>query len=436
VSTRTNRIRRRALIVFGAIAALIVAIGGLPSFLWATARPLHPDPQDVPSAVQSQPAPQWVAAVNRARQIVRAVLSEQNLPGLSVAVGVGSDIVWAEGFGWADVEAHAPVTPQTRFRMGTASTALTAAAVGVLLEQDRVALDEEIQAYVPQFPKQQWPVTLRQLMGNVSGVGIADTDDWRLSSERCERAADALPVLADSSLLFQPGTQFRPSPRGWVLVSAAVEAAAGRPFLSFMRDQIFEPLDMANTGAEPPQEENPEHLGEDAEDPPPFRAIHDVILEPWRVVAGAQGKSAAAPRTSPAPYYAPQFGPHPVYRYGLRVAGLRNLSCYAGSMAFFSTPSDLVRFELGMRGSRLLRPATVQSLEAFGRTAGGYDGELVGVRGVFDSELPDVTIMSVMTVREPGIVVVTMSNSTSADTSALARTVGDAFTGSLTAAHR
>jgi hypothetical protein len=94
----------------------------------------------------------------------------------------------------------------------------------------------------------------------------------------------------------------------------------------------------------------------------------------------------------------------------------RNLSCYAGSMAFFSTPSDLVRFELGMNGGKLLRPATVQSVEAFGRTAGGYDGELRGAR-----------IMSVVTVRERGIVVAAMSNMTPADTSAVAREVADAF---------
>jgi CubicO group peptidase (beta-lactamase class C family) len=427
VPQRPNRILRRFLLIVGAIAMLILALGGLPSFLWATARPLHPDPQDVPSVVQSQPSPQWIAAVNRARQIVRAVLAEQNLPGLSVAVGAGGDIVWAEGFGWADVETHAPVTPKTRFRMGTASTALTAAGVGVLLEQDRVRFDDEIQAYVPQFPKQQWPVTLRQLMGNVSGVGIADTDDWRLSSERCERAADALPVVADSPLLFQPGTQFRPSPRGWVLVSAAVEAAADRPFLAFMRDQVFQPLGMADTGAESATDENPEHTGEEAEDPPPFKAIHDIVIEPWRVVAGTEAQSDAAGSTRPAPLYVPEFGPSPVYRYALRVAALRNLSCYAGSMAFFSTPSDLVRFELGLRAGRLLRPTTVQSLEAFGRTAGGYDGELVGVRGLFDSELSGVKVMSTTAIRERGIVVVTMSNSTTADTSAVARRVGDAF---------
>jgi len=427
VSTRSNRILRRFVIVLGAIAALIAAVGGLPSFLWLTAKPLHPEPQSVPSSVQSEPSPQWAAAVGRARQIVRAVLSEQNLPGLSMAVGVGADIVWAEGFGWADVETRAPVTPDTRFRMGTASTALTAAAVGVLLEKDRVKLDEEIQAYVPQFPKKPWPVTLRQLMANASGVGIMAADDWRLSSERCERAVDALPVFADSPLLFQPGTQFRQSRRGWVLVSAAIEAAAERPFLSFMRDQVFQPLGMANTGAESPKEENPEHLGEDAEDPPPFRAIHEVILKPWRVVMGTEGESTAGASTTPATYYVPQFGPRPVYRYALHVAGLRNLSCYAGSMAFFSTPSDLVHFELGMNGGRLLKPATVQSLKAFGRTADGYDGELLGVKGIFDSELPGVKVVSVVTVREGGVVVAVMSNITSADTSAVARKVGDAF---------
>ena len=424
---RSNRILRRLVIVLGAIAALIVAIAALPSFLWATAKPLHPEPQNVPSAVQSEPSPQWAAAVGRARQIVRTVVSEQNLPGLSVAVGAGGDIVWAEGFGWADVETRAPVTPETRFRMGTASTALTTAAVGVLLEKDRIRLDEEIQAYLPQFPKKQWPVTLRQLMGNVSGVGIAETNDWRLSRERCERAADALPIVADGPLLFQPGTQFQQSPRGWVLVSAAVEAAAEQPFLAFMRDQVFQPLGMANTGAESPKEENPEHIGEDAEDPPPFRAIHEVIIEPWRVVTRTQGESTAGVSTSPATYYAPQFGPHPVYQYALQVPGLRNLSCYAGAMAFFSTPSDLVRFELGMNGGTLLRPATVQSLEAFGRTAGGYDGELPGVRVIFERELPGIKLVSVVTIRERGIVVAVMSNSTSADTSAVARAVGDAF---------
>ena len=59
------------------------------------------------------------------RQIARAALAEQNLPGVSVAVGVGGDLVWAEGFGWADLENQVQVEPDTQFRIGTASTALT-----------------------------------------------------------------------------------------------------------------------------------------------------------------------------------------------------------------------------------------------------------------------------------------------------------------------
>ena len=82
----------------------------------------------------SAPVPKWADAVEQGRQIVRAGLIEQNLPGLSVAVGAGSEIVWAEGFGWADLEKRAPVAPHMRFRIGTASTALTSAAVGLLLE--------------------------------------------------------------------------------------------------------------------------------------------------------------------------------------------------------------------------------------------------------------------------------------------------------------
>jgi CubicO group peptidase (beta-lactamase class C family) len=423
----SNRTLRRLLVVIAVVAALMVAVGGLPWLLWSTAGPLHPDPQRAPSVAREEPSPQWAAAVSRARQTVRAALSGQNLPGLSVAVGVGGEPVWAEGFGWADVETRAPVTPDTPFRLGTGSTALTAAAVGVLLERGRVALDQEIQAYLPQFPRKAWPVTLRQLMADTSGVGIAATGDWRLSSERCERAADALPAVADGPLLFQPGTQTRLSPRGWVLVSAAVEAAAEWPFLAFMRDQVFEPLGMTHTGAEAAADENPEHVGEDAEDPPPVRAIHEVIVEPWRVIAGRQGEPAAPDSTRPATYYVPEFGPHPVYRYGIRVASLRNLSCYSGAMAFFSTPSDLVRFELAMNGETLLRPATVQSLAAFGRTAAGYDGELVSIKGLLDREMPAVKIVSVLAVHDQGMVVAVMSNSTSADTSTVARQIAEAF---------
>ena len=86
------------------------------------------------------------AADDAVRQLARARLVEQNLPGLSVAVGVRGDIVWAEGFGWADIRERVPGTPETRFRIGTASSVLTSRAAGGLLERGGLTQDEEVRA--------------------------------------------------------------------------------------------------------------------------------------------------------------------------------------------------------------------------------------------------------------------------------------------------
>ena len=318
-------------LIVGAVGLLFAAILGIWTFASATATPLHPNPQEVPSVTRSAPLPKWADAVEQGRQIVRAGLIEQNLPGLSVAVGVGSDIVWAEGFGWADLENRVPVAPEMRFRIGTASTALTSAAVGLLLEQGRLNLDDEIQTYVPAFPKKQWPVTVRQLMGHLAGVRNDGGDEGPLLSARCERPVEALQPFAQRSLLFEPGTQYRYSSYGWILVSAAVEAAADEPFLTFMRKQIYAPLGMDDTRAD----------------------------------------SATEPIPDRATFYFPRFAADP--RYGLHLMRQIDYSCYAGSSAFLSTPSDLVRFATAINSGKLLQPATVQLLQTSQRLASGQE---------------------------------------------------------------
>ena len=365
----------------------------------ATATPLHPNPQDVPSVTRSAPSPKWADAVEQGRQIVRAGLTEQNLPGLSVAVGVGGDIVWAEGFGWADLENQVPVAPDTRFRIGTASTALTSAAVGLLLEKGRLKLDDEIQTYVPEFPEKQWPVTLRQLMGHVAGVRNDGGDEGPLFSEHCERPVEALQYFAESPLLFEPGTQYRYSSYGWILVSAAVEAAADEPFLTFMREQIFEPLGMDDT------------MADSATEPIPDRATS----------------------------YFPRFAADP--RYGPDLMRPIDYSCYAGSSVFLSTPSDLVRFAMAINSGKLLQPATVQLLQTSQRLASGeetgyglgWDLETVTLAGKqtrvvgHDGESLGGMVASFMTFPEHGIVVSVTSNISYADTFGLAVKIAQAF---------
>jgi serine beta-lactamase-like protein LACTB len=316
-----------------------------------------------------------------------------------VAVGAGSDIVWAEGFGWADLENLVKVGPDTRFRIGTASTALTSAAVGLLLEKGKLKLDDEIQVYVPEFPAKQWPVTLRQLMGHVAGVRNDGGDEGPLLAAHCERPIEGLEPFAERSLLFEPGTQYHYSSYGWILVSAAVEAAAGEPFLRFMRKQIFEPLGMDDTRSDSETEATPDR----------------------------------------ATSYFPRFAADP--RYGPDLMREVDYSCYAGSSDFLSTPSDLVRFGMAINSGRLLQPATVQLLQAPQRlTSGqetgyglGWDLENVDVAGKpartvgHDGESLGGMTTSLMNIPERGIVVAVTSNISYADTFALALKIADAF---------
>src|SRR5690606_37815595 len=88
---------------------------------------------EVPSVSGSVSSPEWTEAIDRARSLVRAAIVEQKLPGISIAVGMGGDIVWAEGFGWRDVATETPVTPETRFNIGTAAPTVAAAASSIAL---------------------------------------------------------------------------------------------------------------------------------------------------------------------------------------------------------------------------------------------------------------------------------------------------------------
>src|SRR6185369_7531878 len=91
------------------------------------------------------------------------------------------------------------------------------------------------------------PVTVRQLMAHTAGLPGDGGDEGPLLERSCKTTADGLTAFADASLRFEPGTHYRFSSYGWVLVSAAIEAAAREPFFKFIRSQIFEPLEMKDT---------------------------------------------------------------------------------------------------------------------------------------------------------------------------------------------
>ena len=281
-----NPVKAFTLIALGlAIAAMAFA-----AFLThgaVVAAPLFPQSQEVPSVVDSAPPPKYAAAVEHARELVRAAVVEQNLPGVSVAVGAGlpagalakegGAVAWAEGFGWRDVVTRTPVTPDTRFNIGTAASAVA-------------------------------------------------------------------PAVAS--------------------------------------------LGLTNTGTDPAAEWSPEHIGEPEEDFPPLTLLRHVIWQPLGLMPAEYplpGRRAT--------FYVPRSDDNP--GRGRRLMYMRDLACCANGMAFYSTPSDLVRFALATG-------------------PGSVNGELAG--GM---------VMSLISQR--GSVIAVTSNMAHANTASLALRIGDAF---------
>ena len=216
--------------------------------------------QSTPAAAQSTgaaatapataPAPLLYAeVVEKARALVRADLAERGYPGIAIAVAVDGETVWSEGFGYANLEHRVPMQPSVKFRVGSISKSLTAAAVAKLVEDGRLDLDAPIQQYVPSFPEKAHPVTARQLGGHLAGVRHYQGNE-NFIRDPYPTVLDGVAIFADDPLLHEPGTAYAYTSHGFNLLSAVVEGAAKQPFLDYMRQAVFRPLGMRDTVAD------------------------------------------------------------------------------------------------------------------------------------------------------------------------------------------
>jgi len=300
--------------------ALPLLVGGLALWIWSTIPPT-PDPASLPSQRAGEHAPGYATAVAEGQRMARELLAEEKLPSLSVAVAVDGTIAWAEAFGWADLEWETPATPSTRYRIGGVTQALTAAAVGRLVDQGRVDLDAPVQEYVPAFPQKEWPVTLRHLMAHAAGLRPHRGEGGLYPGPACEDTEARLASFLGDPLRAEPGTEIRPSTFGWVLVGEAIAGAGGEPYHDFVRREILTPLGLRDTG----------------------------IDDPGRTEADC------------ARFYYPRLMLDP--RYGLQDAPEVDFSCWAPAVGFLSTPSDLVRFASGLLEGSVVEPETLAELQ-------------------------------------------------------------------------
>ena len=127
-------------------------VQGVIGYLFAVSL-VDPAPATAQAAAKSPRASRYARAITQARAIVRDSLKANGSPGVSVAVAVDGVVVWEEGYGFADMEQRVPVTPRTKFRIGSVSKSLTSVALGLLVEGGRLDPEAEVQQYAPAYPR-------------------------------------------------------------------------------------------------------------------------------------------------------------------------------------------------------------------------------------------------------------------------------------------
>ncbi len=177
------------------------------------------------------------------------------IPGVSLGVIREGHLVKARGYGYANVELEVPVTPASIFQSGSVAKQFTAAAVMMLVEENKIGLDERISAYFPEARDAAWKnVTVRQLLTHTSGIpdifGESDADSYDkgiLDFQRDYTEDELLRAYLPLKLDFEPGDRWNYSNTGYELLGFLIHRVSGVFYGDFLKRRIFGPLSMDST---------------------------------------------------------------------------------------------------------------------------------------------------------------------------------------------
>lgn len=173
--------------------------------------------------------------------------------GLSVGF-MKDDFVWANGYGFADLENKVPAKSESAYRLASVTKPMTAIAIMQLVEKGKINLDAEVQTYVAEFPKKQWPVTVRQLLGHLGGISHYKNAAQELHIKEHKSTREAIAIFENFDLVAEPGTRYSYTSYGYNLLGAIIEAASGMSYGDYMKQHVWQPLGMNDTRVDSPSE--------------------------------------------------------------------------------------------------------------------------------------------------------------------------------------
>jgi CubicO group peptidase (beta-lactamase class C family) len=316
--------------------------------------------------------------------------NKPGVPGASVIVVRKGKVVFAKGYGLADVEGHVPCATNTNFRLASVTKQFTAMAVMILAERKRLSLNETLADFFPEFPAYGRTITVRQLLTHTSGlIDYEDVIPKGTTIPVLDRDVLRL-LLQQDKTYFPPGTKFRYSNSAYALLALIVEARSGQMFARFLKLNIFEPLKMENTLA----------------------YEQGMSLIPNRAF-GYTAEGSAFQRTDQS-----------------------LTSSVLGDGGIYSSVVDLRKWDAGLRAGKLVKKKTLEQIFAPGPESdhpgtrygfGWYTGEYRGAGEIWHSGTTRGFSTRIVRYPDKGSAVIILTNRNEAQLSDLAHAIADAW---------
>jgi CubicO group peptidase (beta-lactamase class C family) len=254
----------------------------------------------------------------------------------SVLVARDGQVIYSKGYGSADLEWDVPNSPGTKFRLGSVTKQFTAASILLLEERGKLSVSDPVKKYLPGAPAAWDKITIFNLLTHTSGIpNFTGFADYQKLEPFAATSEQLVARFRDKPLDFEPGERWQYSNSGYVLLGHLIEKITGDSYEKFVKENIFTPLGMKDSG---------------------YDSNSAVI--PHRASGYVSGKN------------------------GFENAGFSHMSIPHGAGALYSTTEDLLKWEHGLFGGKLLKAGSLQKMTtpfksnyAFGlqvETTGGH----------------------------------------------------------------
>ena len=287
-------------------------------FLWVFAVAILIALSSAVQAQDSRPTGEYrlgADRIARMEQIIDSFATAKQFMG-AVLVAEDGRVVLDKSYGFANVEWQVPNTAQSKFRLGSITKQFTAASILLLEQQGKLSTDDLVKKYMPDAPAAWDKITIYHVLTHTSGIpSFTGFSDYHANEVKSYTPEQLVAWFKDKPLEFQPGTDWRYSNSGYVLLGYLIEKISARSYAQFVRDNIFDPLGMKDTG---------------------YDAFTEII--PHRAAGYRNGPN------------------------GLENAPYIDMSIPLSAGALYSTTHDLLKWEQALFGGKLLNAAELKKM--------------------------------------------------------------------------